>query len=127
MRPHQSQLKVIPVRSKKPIRPSSRATSRPRRGAPVVDEASFTVVLEDLRAQFRVFGEALQELPTRREMHEALDALRAELRGEMMEMRAELRGEMMEMRADLRGEIGELRTDMSFVKTAVLDLSKRFP
>ena len=90
----------------------TRVPARPRRGSPVVDEAAFAVILEDIRSQLRVFGEALQELPTRREMHEALDSLRVELRSEM---------------GELRSEMGEMRTDISLLKTAVLDLAKRIP
>jgi hypothetical protein len=41
-----------------------------------------------------------------------LDAMRAELRGEISELRADLRGEISELRADLRGEISELRGEM---------------
>ena len=103
MRPNQNQLKVIEVKSKKSVRQPQ--PPRARRGAPVVDEAAFAVILEDIRAQFRAFREALQELPTRREMHEALDSLRVELRSEM----------------------GEMRTDIALLKTAVLDLAKRIP
>jgi hypothetical protein len=98
------------VKSKKPGRP----TPRPRRRSPVVDEASFTVVLEDLHAKFAVFGEALKGL--REEMY----SMRDDLRGEMRAMRDDLRGEMQELR-------GELRGDIAFLRTAVLDLSKRLP
>jgi ribosomal protein L29 len=48
-----------------------------------------------------------------------LQALRAELRGEMAELRgelrgeiAELRGEMAELRSELRGEMAELRGEI---------------
>jgi hypothetical protein len=98
------------VKSKKPVRP----TPRPRRRSPVLDEASFTIVLEDLHAKFAVFGEALQGV--REEMY----AMRDDLRGEMRAMRDDLRGEMQELR-------GELRGDIAFLRTAVLDLSKRLP
>jgi hypothetical protein len=109
------------VKSKKPVRP----TPRPRRRSPVLDEASFTIVLEDLHAKFAVFGEALQGV--REEMY----AMRDDLRGEMRAMRDDLRGEMRAMHDDLRGEMqelrGELRGDIAFLRTAVLDLSKRLP
>ena len=51
------------------------------------------------------------ELATKRD----LDALRAELRGEMAELRGELKGEMAELRgemSELRGEMSELRGEM---------------
>lgn len=93
------------VKSKKPIR----SVAPPRRRPSGLDEPRFTVILEDLRAQFRVFGEAIQELPTRREMLQMRDELRDELRGE------------------LHGLRDELRTDIALLQTAVLDLSKRIP
>jgi hypothetical protein len=110
------------VKSKKPIRPAP----RPRRRSPdVVDEASFTVVLEDLRAKFDAFGEALWSV--RDELRSEMHGIRDELRSEMHGMRDELRSEMHDMRAELRGEMSEMRTDISLLKTAVLDLSKRIP
>jgi hypothetical protein len=76
-------------------------------------------VLEDIRARFAVFGEALQDRPTRSELSAALDQLRNELRdglaskSELYAVRDELRAEMHEMRDELR--------------TALLDLSRRLP
>jgi hypothetical protein len=126
LRPAKVLIKVIEVKTKKTITRAG-AAPRVRRGTTSVDEASFTVVLEDLRAQFRVFGEALQELPTRRQMYamgdglrEEMHTIRDELRGEMHAIRDELRGEMHAMRDELRG-------DIAFLRTAVLDLSKRIP
>ena len=63
-----------------------------------------------MRAQFAVFGEALQGL-----------------REEVYGVRDDLRTEMREMRDELRGEMGEMRTDIALLKTAVRDLSKRIP
>jgi hypothetical protein len=105
-----------PMKSKK----TSRAAARPRRRTPAADYAAFTVVLEDLRAQFAVFGESLQEKASRSELY----AVRDELRAEMHEMRGELRAEMHEMRGELRAEMHELRDE---VRAALLDLSRRLP
>jgi hypothetical protein len=125
------------VKSKKPHRRPPSA----RRRSPAVDEASFTVVLEDLHAKFDAFGEALWIVRDdvgrlRTEMHAMRDELRGEmhgirdeLRGEMHGIRDELRGEMHGIRDELRGEIhgvrDDLRAEIGFVKTAVLELSKR--
>ncbi len=50
-------------------------------------------------------------------LHQALDVLRAELRGEMTGLAAELRGEMARLAAQLRAEMAtlaaELRTEMA--------------
>ncbi len=50
-------------------------------------------------------------------LHQALDVLRAELRGEMTGLAAELRGEMTSLSAQLRAEMAtlaaELRTEMA--------------
>lgn len=109
------------MKSKKQSRPSPRADAR-----------GFAVVLEDLRAKFDVFGEALQGL--RRETYGMRDDLRSEmhgirdeLRSEMRAMRDDLRSEMGEMRDEVRSEMREMRTDISLLKAAVLDLSKRVP
>lgn len=42
-----------------------------------------------------------------------LDAIGAELRGEMAELRGDLRGEMAELRGDLRGEMADLKVGLS--------------
>jgi hypothetical protein len=64
------------------------------------DVQAFTVVLEDLRGQFSVFGESLQGL--RQEMERRFDA---------MELRFELR-------------FRRVDGDLGFLKTAVLDNSR---
>ena len=47
-----------------------------------------------------------------------MDALRAELRGDMSALRTELRGDMAALRTDLRGDMAGFRTDLG-------DLSRR--
>jgi hypothetical protein len=81
-------------------------------------------VLEDLRAQFAVFGEALQEKASRTELYEVRDQLRDEFRQELGAGIHGLRGEMHGMRDELRGEMREMRNEL---RTAILDLSKRLP
>lgn len=108
MRSDRRDLKVNPVKSKK----TSPAAARPRRRAPAADYATFTVVLEDLRAQFAVFGEALQEKASRTE----LSAVREELRSELAS-----KNDLYAVRDELRAEMHEMRDE---VRTALLDLSR---
>ena len=57
-------------------------------------ESAFVVVVEDLRSQFRVFGESLEGV------------------------RTELKAEIGSARSELKAEIGSLRTELELVKSA---------
>lgn len=90
------------------------------------------MVLEDIRAQFAVFGEALQGMATKSDLCAIRDVLREEIRGEICAVRGEisgLRGQMHAIRDELRAEIhglrDELRGDVALLKVAVLELAKR--
>jgi len=72
---------------------SKQRTGRPR--APV-SESAFVVVLEDLRSQFKVFGESL-------------DGVRTELKAEI---------------GTVRSELAVIKGDLSLVKSAVLENSR---
>ena len=76
------------------------------------------VVLEDLRSQFKVFGEALQG--TREQMTSEFAAVRAEMTSESAAARAETATGF----AQVDREIGHLKTDLGFVKRAVTGHSR---
>jgi hypothetical protein len=74
LRPNPKRIKVIQLKSKKPVR----STPRVRRRSASVDERSFTVVPdEDLHAKFDAFGNASW-------------SVRDELRAEKPEMRTDI-------------------------------------
>jgi septal ring factor EnvC (AmiA/AmiB activator) len=79
--------------------------------------ADFTVVLEDLRSNFAVFGEALQVV--REEMGQRFEQV--DRRFEQIDHRFE----QIDRRFDrMKGELGALTTDMTLVKSAVIDLAR---
>jgi hypothetical protein len=83
------------------------------------------VVVEDLRSQFKVFGEAL--LGMREQMTSEFAAMTSEfakVRAEMTSEFAAVRTETAAGFAQVDREIGLLKTDLGFVKTAVTDHSR---
>jgi hypothetical protein len=94
------------------------------------------VVVEDLRSQFKVFGEAL--LGMREQMTSEFAAMpsefakvRVEMTLEFAKVRAEMTSEFAKVRAETAAgfarvdrEIGLLKTDLGFVKSAVTDHSR---
>jgi uncharacterized coiled-coil DUF342 family protein len=75
-----------------------------------MEDSHVAVLLEDLRGQFKVFGEALQA--TREELQVEMRATRDGLRAEMHEMREGLRAEMHEMRDELRADMHGMRAEL---------------
>jgi septation ring formation regulator EzrA len=100
--------------------------------------ADFTVVLEDLRSNFAVFGEALQVV--REEMGQRFEQVdrrfeQIDRRFEQIDRRFEqvdYRFEQVDYRFDqidrrfdrAEGELGGLTTDMTLVKSAVIELAR---
>lgn len=75
--------------------------------------ADFTIVLEDLRSQFKVFGEALETV--REEMGQSVTGLREEI--------GTLRDEVRSGFKEVDGRLGTLERDMLLVKTVVVEHS----
>jgi len=89
-----------------------------------VDAGAFVVVVETLRGDFKVFGEALSGL--RAEVHSGFErvdrelaSVRAEMRGEFASVRAEL-AEVKSDLAEVKVDLAEVKVDLGLVKTAVL-------
>src|ERR1700679_1708544 len=85
------------------------ASTRPRKkggGAGPSAARQFSVVVEEIRSQFTVFGEALQGF--REQVDRRFDRVDRELDG--------LEGDV----ALLKADVTTLKTDMALVKTAVL-------
>jgi hypothetical protein len=81
--------------------------------------AEFTVVLEDLRAQFKVFGEALAGV--REEFGQRFDAVEGRLgsvEGELALVKVAVLENRREIR-DVRAEIHDVRTDLHDVRGTV--------
>jgi hypothetical protein len=76
--------------------------------------AEFTIILKDLRSQFKVFGEALEAF--RQEWNGAIAALREEMVQSIASLREEVRSGSREV--DVR--FGTLERDVGLVKTAAL-------
>ena len=76
---------------------------------------AFTVVLEDLRSQFKVFGEALTGL--RQEMTGEFAAVRGEMKAEF----AAVRGEMAAGFDAVDRRFVRVERDLGLVKTAVVE------
>lgn len=89
------------------------AVKKRRAGASNGAAHTFAVVVEDLRAQFKVFGEQLAGTNSKiDQLDTKIDAVDAKVEA--------VRGEV----HDLRGEVQDLRGEMGFVKVAVLELAK---
>ena len=89
------------ARRKKPVAPAA------------VDAGAFAVVVETLRGDFKVFGEALAGQAA------AIQSLRAEMRDGFASVRAEFHHELVDVRTDLtevRTGLAEVRTDLADVK-----------
>ncbi len=94
-----------------------------KKGPPVpppADARAFAVVVEQLRGDFKVFGEALGGF--RQQVGEEIGGLRQELGGLRQEFRQELGGlrqQMTEGFARVDRELGEVKVDLGLVKSAV--------
>ena len=106
------------TKQKKPLRRMKAAPT----GDPT--SADFTVVLEDLRSNFLVFGEALQVM--REEMGQRFEQV--DRRFEQVDRRFEhvdRRFDRVDRRFDrVEGELGTLTTNMTLLKSAIIDLAR---
>ena len=99
------------TKQKKPLRRMKAAPT----GDPT--SADFTVVLEDLRSNFLVFGEALQVM--REEMGQRFEQV--DRRFEHVDRRFD----RVDRRFDrVEGELGTLTTNMTLLKSAIIDLAR---
>lgn len=72
----------------------------------------YTVVLEDIRSEFRVFGEGLQQVAS------GLEDVKTNLedvKTDLADVKTDL-GAVKSDLGDLKNELGEVKTDLEFVK-----------
>jgi hypothetical protein len=87
---------------------------------PPDDARAFAVVVEQLRGDFKVFGEALDGL--RQQVSEELGGLRQEFRQELGGLRQQMTDgfERVDLElGEVKRDLGEMKVDLGLVKSAV--------
>jgi chromosome segregation ATPase len=100
-------------------------------GNGVADARALAVVIEEQRAQFKVFGEALQGVrdnltDLRGEMDRRFDGVDREIalvKGEIVVVKGDLSAVKGELSV-VKGELSVVKTDLSLVKSAVLETNR---
>jgi hypothetical protein len=112
---------MMAARRKKPVAPAA------------VDARALAVVVETLRGDFRVFGEALSGLSgqmssLRTEVHGEISRLRTEVHDEISSLRTEVHDEISSLRTEVHGgfdrvdrELAGVKDELGLVKSAVLE------
>jgi hypothetical protein len=100
---------MVAARRKKPVAPAA------------VDAGAFVVVLESLRGDFKVFGEALADVKA--EVHDVrveVHNLSAETQAGFERVDRELAGVKHEI-AGMKHDLADVKVDLGLVKSAVLE------